>query len=236
MIRILVPSYGRAGQASTMSILPSADIVVPESQWDLYEKTYPGRVLTIPDSKDGNIARKRNAVLDMLEPDEPCFMVDDDLLNVDKIKHGKLADVQQMLESFSNAAQDAGAYYGGFSNYNDPGKMAEYAPFSLTKPSYGCVFIRNDPSIRYDESLGRHEDVDIYLQYMLKHRFVFRDNRYYFNFECNKDVAKRVQPGGIQGGDVEHRDALIALRKKWGGLIKLKDGRMNGVHQPIKGT
>ena len=236
MIRIFIPSYGRAGLASTMRILPSAQIVVPLSQLDEYDRFYPGRVVPIPDESDGHIARKRNAILDLLDEDEACFMVDDDLLSVDKIKHGKLSDVEQTMEVFSNLAEDAQAYFGGFSNYNDPGKMAEYAPLSFTKPSYGCVYIRNDSNIRYDESLGRHEDVDVYLQYMLEHRFVLRDNRYYFKFECNKDVSKKAQPGGIEGGELEHYSALIALRNKWGDLIKIKDGNMNGVHQPIKGT
>ena len=147
-----------------------------------------------------------------------------------------MSDVEQTLEVFGNVADEAGAFFGGFSIYNDPGKMAEYAPFSFTKPSYGCVYVRNDPEIRYDESLTRHEDVDIYLQYMLKHRMVFRDNRYFFKFQCNKDVAKKTQAGGIDGGDLAHDQALKSLRNKWGNLIKVKDGKMNGVHPPIPGA
>ena len=197
-MRILVPSYGRDGTATTMNLLPSAQAVVPE---------------------DG----------------EACFMVDDDLLEVLKIKHGKMDDIEQTLEAFANLADEMGVYFGGFSIYSDPVKYAEYAPFSFTKPCYQCVYIRRDSELTYDEDLGRYEDADIYLQYMLKHRIVLRDNRYHFRFECNKDTTNKTQRGGIEHNESRHGLALDKLIRRWGDLIKQKDGRMNGVNQPIQG-
>ncbi len=234
-MRILVPSYGRDGTASTMDIMPSAMVVVPSSQAEQYERHYPNRVIAIPDDQDGNIARKRNALLNLLAPGEACWMIDDDLKRVHRIKDGYVKDVEQVLETFTVLLEQLGAYYGGFSNSSDPVKYAEYAPFSLCKPSYGCVYIRRDPGISYDVGLGRHEDADIYLQYMNKHRRVMRDNRYYFEFECNKDIAKKTQRGGIEHSEKHYNPALDKLISKWGDLIKIKNGKMNGVRQPIRG-
>ena len=234
-MKILVPSYGRDGTASTMDILPSALIVVPESQREQYERHYPGRVIAIPDDQDGNISKKRNAMLELLAHGEACWMVDDDLQRVHRMKDGYVQDVEQVLESFTVLAEQLGAFYGGFSNTSDPVKYAEYAPFSLCKPSYGCVYIRRDSRITYDTDLGRHEDADIYLQYMNKHRRVIRDNRYYFQFECNKDTAKKTQRGGIEHNEEHYNPALDKLIHKWGDLIKVKNGKMNGTRQPISG-
>ena len=222
-----------------MHILPSAKVVVPESQAEQYERYYPGRVITIDDALDGNISKKRNAILEMLAPRQACWMVDDDLKRVHRIKHGFVDDVEQLLETFANLADDMQLYFGGFSIYRDPVRCLEFAPFSLTKPSYACVYIRNDPAVRYDEHLANGEDVDIYLQYMLKHRMVFRDNRYFFEFACNQDIPnqKKTQVGGIEYDMQRQKQVLKRLIKKWGSqFINVKDGKMNGVRQPIRGS
>lgn len=234
-MRILVPSYGRAGHASTMVLLPSAQIVVPESQFDDYERWYKGRVIAIDDAKDGNVAKKRNAILELIDEGELFWMVDDDLLKAEAIKHGLVDDPEQLLESHYDLMQSANSSFGGFSIYQDPVKYTEYAPFSLTKPSYGIVCVRKIAGVNYDTDLGRFEDVDYFLKTIHKGGKVLRDNRFYFHFQCNKD-KKSDQVGGIDGNEADYRKSLDKIVTRWGSVIKIDEGKMMGINQPLIGV
>lgn len=234
-MKIFVPSYGRAGHASTMALLPSAQIVVPKSQFNEYQKWYSKRVIAIDDKKDGNVAKKRNAILELVDSNELFWMVDDDLLKVEAIKHGLINDVEQLMESHYNLMESAGSFFGGFSIYQDPVKYAEYSPFSFTKPSYGIVCVRKILNIKYDEDLGRFEDVDYFLKTIHKGGKVLRDNRFYFSFKCNKD-KKSDQVGGIDGDESNYQKSLKKLVDRWGSIIKIKNNKMMGINQPLIGV
>lgn len=227
-MRILVASYNRAGTATTMDKIPSAEIVVPESQADEYRKHYGERVVSIPDHKDGNVAKKRNAILELVDEGELFWMLDDDLLKVIRIKQGEELDPEQVLESHYHSMESYDFDFGGFSIYNDPVKYAEYQPFSLTKPSFQAVCIRRLDGLRYDEDLGRHEDTDYFLRVLHRGSRVLRDNRIFFEFECNKDKATSNQKGGIIGGDAAFQSAAEKLIARWGSAVKVDGHRVKG--------
>ena len=234
-MKIYVPSYGRAGEASTMDLIEDALIVVPDSQAQGYEEHYPNRVVSIDDAKDGSVARKCNGILDLVDDGELFWMIDDDLLRVHRLKKEEEYSIQEILESHWQAMESFDITYGGFNLTSDPIRYLEYQPFSITKPSYGAVCIRKLPDVRYDEDLGRHEDADYFLQVMKAGGKILRDNRFFFEFECNKDSVKSKQGGGIAGGEDEFEEALQKLIKRWGKWVKLKNGKMNGVKTPRKG-
>ena len=234
-MKVYIPSYGRAGHVTTASAIPSAKIVVPESQVEDYEKFYPNRVVSIPDEKDGNVAKKRNAILDLVPDGELFWMVDDDFKKAYRIKGSEVTDVLQLMESHWLAMESMGISYGGFQITPDPIKSAEYMPFSLTKQVYQPTCLRKT-ELRYDEELGRHEDVDYYLKVMLRDRLCLRDNRYHFEFQCNKDKSSTKQVGGIVGGEDSYKKSTDALIARWGNLIKIKHGRVNGVRSPVSGV
>ena len=233
-MRIFVPSYGRPEGCSSLAYLPSAMVVVPESQAESYRRSYGSAVVAIPNDKDGSAPKKRNALLDLAKPDELIWMIDDDLIRIFKIKGDAIFEIEELLEAHWNLMEEMGICFGGFSIYSDPAKYAEYAPLSFTKPSYQCVAIRNI-GLRYDESLGRFEDVDMFLQIVHQKHMVLRDNRYFFEFECNKDKAVKKQVGGIEGNEAAYQDAMKRLVQKWGSVIKVKDGKVNGAKSPLKG-
>lgn len=235
-MRILVPSYGRAGFASTMDLIPSANIVVPKSQEADYRKHYGDRVISIPDHLDGNVAKKRNACLSLVDNDELFWLIDDDLISVEFIKFDQLYDIEQVLFNHWCSMESFGFGFGGFSIYSDPVKYMEYQPFSLSKPSYGAVCIRKTDGLVYDEDLGRFEDADYFLMALHKGLKVLRDNRIYFKFQDNSDIAKKKQVGGIDGSELKFAEALKKLQKRWGSVIKIKDGKMNGIKSPRKGV
>ena len=228
---MLIPSFGRGGGTSTDSII-SGTLVIPASQESSYANN-PGHIELIPDDRDGSVAKKRNACLDLCDPGELVWLIDDDLKRVDWIKHGPVDDVDQLLESHADLMDSIGADFGGFAITADPVRYIEQRPFSLTKPSYGAVCIRNT-GLRYDEALSRHEDADYFLQVLHSGGKVIRDNRFFFTFDCNADKQKK-QVGGIVGTESDHRAALGLLVKRWGKRIKIKDGKMNGIDTPRRG-
>jgi hypothetical protein len=78
-MRIVIPSYGRGDLLITNKIFPGATIVVPESQKEQY--AHHKNVVTIADTLDGNISRKRNAVLDLFVGEDDILMLDDDIVD-----------------------------------------------------------------------------------------------------------------------------------------------------------
>tara|TARA_R110002126_G_scaffold56553_3_gene151003 strand:- start:258 stop:686 length:429 start_codon:yes stop_codon:yes gene_type:complete len=115
-MKILIPSYNRAGNVSTYHKIDDSIIVVPESQYKDYVKHYDkSRLFVIPDKLDGNVARKRNAILDNY-PDKEIFMIDDDLINVKEIKTGrKLNSIEftRLIESGFDIINGLGLHFFG---------------------------------------------------------------------------------------------------------------------------
>lgn len=229
-MKILIPSYNRAGLVSAIEHLPSAKIVVPESQRQGYEKYYRrDQLIFIPDRWDGNVAKKRNAILNLCEPDEVICIADDDFIGLKSVKYNKfITEPEEMIESLCQTIQYSDYYLGGFNNTIDPMKFRDFNPFSITKPSFGTVVIKVT-DLRYDESLTRHEDTDFYFETLHTHRGVFRDNRF---APVHKDPI-----GGIGSGETSHRECSTKLVNKWGSeFIRVNpDGSIKGVTAPIKG-
>lgn len=81
---ITIPSYGRPSDQPTAKLVPSAIIVVPDSQYEDYKRYGYKNIITIRDEQDGNISKKRNAVLDLF-PWEDVVMLDDDIRYFQKV-------------------------------------------------------------------------------------------------------------------------------------------------------
>jgi hypothetical protein len=235
-MRILVPSYGRAGHCSTMDLLKSAVVVVPKSQYEDYVSCYGvDRVIQIPDKDDGSVVRKRNAVLNCVDDGETFWMIDDDLIDVTALKQGVVEDIEQVLESHLETMKQLDCHYGGFNVTGDPVRYLEYQPFSMSKPSYQAVCIKKC-ELRYDEKCERGEDVDYALQVLNIYRMMWRDNRYFFKFQCNKDQANKKQTGGIEYSDKLKAESDEYLVKKWGHAIRQKDNDIMISSGLIKGV
>jgi len=233
-MRIFIPSYGRAGNVTTLEFMPNAQVIVPQSQLKIYQDHYGDSVIAIPDDQDGNVAKKRNAILNLMHDDELAWLVDDDLIDIIRIKGILSLDAEEVLYRHWELLDSYNGLYGGFAISDDPVKYAEYCPFSLTKPSYGCVMIRKHSNLLYDETLGRHEDADYFLKVLHAGGVVIRDNRYFFKFKCNK--SKATNRGGIEGSERDYKPSLDKLCKRWGSVIKIKKGQMMGINSPRNGA
>jgi len=237
-MKIFVPSYSRWDCATTMDLIPSAKIVVPESQADKYKQTYGKRVIKIFDHQDGSPTKKKNAILEMMQEGELAWIMDDDLEEVRNIQKNKILEpeeIEEVLENHFCMMQDLGAGFGGFAITDDFVRYQEFKPFSFYKISYSAFCVRKT-KVKHDERLSRVDDIDFFLQVVKNKNLPFRDNRYFFKFKWNdsKSIEDIKQKGGIIGGHEQHKDSTEIVLKKWGKLVRVKDGRITGVNLPIK--
>lgn len=238
-MRIYIPSYNRANQVHTADFFKGLDykIVIPEKQYSSYLEYHDrNSLLVIPDNRDGNVSKKRNAILDIMKEEDGYGVIpDDDLLGIINIKTGEKLDGKNVVRIFENMfsiCEGIGACFCGFNNTNDMLKYrGDLSPFSLTKSFYQVVGII-ESGIRYDETFTRGEDVDFYFKQLKKHHKVFRDNRYYVKVdEKNKDT-------GIAIVDELCREDNERLQRRWGSkLVRLyPNGVVKGVSQPYRGV
>ena len=197
-MEIVIISYKRAGSVLTRKWI-DCPIVVPLSQIEEYKEKEGGEIIGILDEKDGNCAKKKNAVLDLF-PDEDIVILDDDLVSVGYHENNNMNDVgesyfrNKCFEMFYQM-KDIKTVLGGFNVQSDPKFYRSYSPFSTRSLVCAPVtFMRNiDRTIRYSESLWLKEDYDIFLQVMKKYRKVWRSNKWYY-------VGKHLDnQGGLLG-------------------------------------
>jgi len=236
-MRVLIPSYKRPDNVKTSKWLTSASVVVPESQAGLY-KANVENVISIPDKKDGNISKKRNAILEMF-PGEDILMMDDDISYVGYIEKGKYikAGEDQFLEmatNLFNMCREIGTVLWGVNLLPDPRNYREHTPFNLSSVVLGPLMgiVNTDEGLRFDNDLYFEEDYDFSVQVLRKYRKLLRFNKW--SYFCGHIKNK----GGIVSMRTQERENQqnIKLQKKWGSNIvtlKRKTYRGNSTINPI---
>jgi hypothetical protein len=89
MNNIYIPSYNRSHSVKTYEYLGCGKIIVPKSQESAYKKRYGNAVQSIPDKRDGSVAKKRNCILDLIteeQEDGYGWIIDDDLVKIKRKK------------------------------------------------------------------------------------------------------------------------------------------------------
>jgi len=246
-MKIAIPSYKRADSLVTLKWATGAIVVIPESQEEEYRQKNPeANIQTIPDKKDGNISKKRNAVLD-LYPGEDVIMLDDDIKWVGYHEGGAHHKVDWeyfclFAENMFQMCKEAGTIMWGVNLLIDPRMYREYCPFSFTNVVLGpFTAIRNiDPKIRYSVDLHMNEDYDMAIEVLRKYRKILRNNKWVYN--CGHITT----PGGLSS--VRNYDLEMLqnskLVKKWGSKIVDLERKTQGgnetinpkVRVPIKGV
>ena len=230
MNNIYIPSYNRADLVRTYEYLETGHIIVPKSQEKEYKKRYGKAVITIPDKQDGFVAKKRNAVLDLIKENETNgygWICDDDFIALKRKKENIKMSGEECLEHFERIqimAQDMGAMYGGFDYSSDNMKLKDMTPFGLTHTISGSFmgFLNNE--LRFDERIPLKEDYDYSIQNCNIYRKVLRINNAYM---VKKDHANKGGCAGYRTIERE-KEQLKLLQKKWGNKIVKTDVRQRG--------
>lgn len=241
-MKIYIPSYRRAGKVLTHELFKDVEgvdvkIVIPKSQYKDYKEYYDDNLLyVIEDSKDGNVAKKRNAILDIIKQDEGYGIIaDDDIKFVTKLSSGERLSPARLVDVFENLfsmANDVGAKYVGLANNSQPIRYTGgLKPFSFTKIFYCIVGVIED-GIRYDEQLKAGEDTDFYYKQVLFNTLVVRDNRFY------AEVDNKNKDTGVGIKDKDRGNHLKDVQKRWGKhLVELHpNGTLKAIRQARKGV
>ena len=253
-LSIVIPSFKRWNNMPGYDYFKSAKYVIPESQAEKYiDGRDKNRFIVIPDSCDGNIAKKRNWILKNIP--RPLVMIDDDVDKLIMCEGGeyfkKHCRAKQMIPLGSEQAEDLLRQLANLAymwqcpmfglNLNTDGRnYQQYKPFSLTQPILGPCSGHLEHSLLYDERMDLKEDYDISIQALNVYRKILRANKYAANAQ-HKDNG---------GGCVSYRSmerekaACRAIERKWGTRIikyNTESGKytdlLNGrVHIPINGV
>lgn len=219
MNNIYFPSYNRWEKVRGFDFLGVGKIVVPKSQEDLYKKRYGKNVVAIDDKLDGSVAKKRNAVLDIIEREQKDaygWIIDDDFYKFKRKKENKELSPDECLEQLERIyimAKDMDAKYGGVDYSEDNMKLKDMAPFSLTKPIFGMCLVKADDGIRYDTRLRINEDVEFWVQKLNNGRRIIKDNQYvglFYGEDGGKDSV-------IKYDTADRLNYANSINNKWGG-------------------
>ena len=220
-IKIVILSRGRADAITTTKLLPDfIEVLVPESQREIYESSISNPVITTPDDIKG-LGVLRNWCLSNFE-EETVIMLDDDLyaLYCNTGRHARqIKDKMEVLEIIVNTAimaKDAGVGVFGFFQ-TDIRKYKPTDPFSLCTWVGGLIGVIGK-GIRFRNDRFK-VDIDFCLTNLLVKRIIWCDNRY--TFYQNRDNNK--------GGNAEFRNledykkSCDTLKTKWGKYINVKE-------------
>lgn len=238
MNNIYIPSYNRHDKVRTYEYLGCGHIVVPESQEKDYKKRYGSAVVSIPDKRDGSVAKKRNAVLDLIKENETDgygWVCDDDFIHLVRKKENIKLSGEECLEHFERIyimAKDMGANYGGFDYSADNMKLKDYQPFSLTKQIFYVALINVNDDIKYDERLKVNEDYEFFIQKINDNRRIIKDNQY-CAITHGDDGGKNSTIGYDRK---EQRHYATMINNKWGYKAMIWNRTRFEFKIPIKGA
>lgn len=215
--RTVILSRGRSDTITTHRLMPYATLVVPESEYEDY--VHIGlEIVTVPDEIIG-LGPLRNWVLDHFK-EKIIIMADDDITHVwvncrkTGVKIKDPEQIEQILYSAAQCAEDLGTSCFGFSQVWDVRKYKATEPFDLCGWVGGVIGVIGR-DIRFLEHKFK-VDVDFCLRTLLKKRILWKDNR--FSFVQGRDKNKGGNSLFRTSAEVEKEIAY--LEHRWGKYFK----------------
>jgi hypothetical protein len=248
-MNIIIPSYKRSHDLKGKDYFLMAKYCVPESQKEEYIKVLGiDRVITLPDSEDGDIIKKRNWILKNIP--KPLIMIDDDVSKLvfwDKRKVKYLSKefpknlLNDLFIEFISLSEQFGVKMFGVSQNQDDRQYKEFCPFNLSNIILGPFQGHLKHDLKFDSKVGTKDDYDMALQQLNKYKKILRFNKYAYDCEH----------GDNKGGIVSYRskekeiEYCKQIMLKWGKKIieyKIPPTKMTDllnakkVNIPIKGV
>jgi len=230
---ICIPSRKREEVVQGCPLLPAANVIVHESEYDSYARSFHDKGATCGALLAHNLKglpRIRNYLLHEVrdkERDEFEMQLDDEFRYLAYLmtrragsKMARVTDAGHQLDIFCHDALVAremptGAF--GYALGGRPQQRRVYDPFHLRKCALGGCFGILDKELRYDENLLVHEDVDFSLQVIAKYKVMLRDDRW-FAVQYAAENRAVGTPGGLSEVRCEEVTTWTAryLQSKWG--------------------
>jgi hypothetical protein len=227
-IKIIIPTYKRAGMVKTLDHIDNAALCVTESEHEVYRKHHPKvEIIIHPDSIIG-LAPKRQWIYDKFGN---VFMLDDDIVGVHRLYMRQLGpklkpdDTYKIIQWAGNMANLCGCYLFGFNKNPSPIIYDPFAPISLSGVITGCAFgLLAGSGLAFTSATTAVED--FYISGLNAHmnRKTFLDKR--FNFEQDQTFTRRGGQSMHRNLDTERKDTLF-LRKCFGNTVAIKKSVLN---------
>lgn len=238
MNNIYIPSYNRPELVRTYEYLGCGKIIVPKSQEKEYQKRYGEAVQSITDNRDGTVAKKRNAILELIQEEQEDaygWLIDDDLVGLRRKKENITLDTEEALELLERLyimSKDMEIGYAGVDYSLDNMKLKDYQPFSFTKPIFGGALVCAKDGLRYDERFRINEDVEFWVQKLNLNRRLLKDNQYAMVFHGEDGGKDSV----IGYSNNDRRMYATMLNNKWGHRIMNWNKTRFEFKIPLKGV
>jgi hypothetical protein len=128
-------------------------------------------------------------------------------------------DVMRVIENSAICARAAGARVFGY-NQGDIRKFEPQKPFSFNNWVGGLIGIIGR-ELRYDPVCRLHDDVDLCLQSLQKHRIIWQDLRFKF---ANK-IFSGSGGNAVSRSKEQHEKEIAYLKRKWGAHLLVRPAK-----------
>ena len=218
-VTVIIYSRGRHDTIgrNTLALFPDALVTVDEREVDAYSRVVPDEQL-LPHPQFTQLSQIENWIHDR-DLAEFVYIMADDIRCMRCLVGWRARTYRDpellrgLLDVTAVCARDAGAYLFGFGHHMVPTYLNNDRPFALNAYVREVYGFRRGHELRGDENVEQHYDVDVALQSLLKHRIIWRDDR--FVFDSQLLGSARGGEGGVRTQEaVDH--AARAMVAKWG--------------------
>jgi len=222
-VKIVIPTFRRAGMITTLEHVQGASLCVTESEQDEYRRHYPEADIIVHPDRIVGLAPKRQWIYERFGN---VFMLDDDITAVHRLYMRQLGPRLRPEESYKiiqwagNMAKLCGCFLFGFNKNPSPIIYSPFSPIRLSGVITGCAFGMIEGSrLSFSSESTAVEDFYISGLNAHYHRKAFIDTR--FNFVQEQTFTRRGGQSMYRNLETERRDTLF-LRRCFGDAVSIK--------------
>ena len=231
---VVIPSRGRSRSIGrhSLTLFPYATVTVDERELEAYAGVVPEEQL-LPHPPMNGLLEIENWIHEQ-DLAEFVYLVADDIRAVRCNVGYRVREyrdpfvVADLLETTAYCARDAGAFLFGAGHHLTNTYYTADRPFTVVGYVRNVYGYRRGHELRGDPAVRMHYDVDIALQALLKHRIIWRDERFAFIEAHVLGAASGGNAGLVDPKAVE--DTNRNMRRKWGRwvAVDLRQRRIAG--------
>ena len=214
--KAFIPSYNRAGEVTTLAMVPDATLVVRASQEAEYSDCYPdAKIWACPDEEIDSLAKVRQYIIDNAGVDI-VIELDDDIRGLRYLnkQNGVDIPVDMIYTELERVAQILYDLSLGFASLAMNADVRKYSAEFAFKGTTGgiCWFNPKCMRSRYDNETYSKEDTDLMLQELLRNRIAIVPA--YIGLVSSYDKNS----GGNNDAKTEEkiRHTVEYMKQKWG--------------------